>query len=72
MLHNVKQLRMTPRKAFYKKLKEVKVDFQIYFTCSFQNFPVNPYYEPLVWFIIMLYYLAACINGSSETAQGNF
>ena len=46
IVHRYKQHGMTFRKAFYKKLKEGKAGFAI------RNFRVNPYYEPLVQFMI--------------------
>ena len=49
IVHRYKQHGVTPRKAFYKRLKEGKA---IYFERSFPNFPVDPYYEPLVQFMI--------------------
>ena len=44
--HRYKQCRMTSREAFYKNRKRVRWVFWI------QNFQVDPYYEPLLWFMI--------------------
>ena len=52
IVHNVKQHRTTPRKAFYKRFKEGNMGFLNLFSVQFLEFLVDPYYEPLARFMI--------------------